>query len=71
VILAIDTTHECGSIALLADGELLEELSIPARTASGTFFRPSVALLARHGRACRISTASAAAAGPGSFTGVR
>ena len=35
MILAIDTTHEFGSIALFADGELLEEMLLHAEAGFG------------------------------------
>jgi tRNA threonylcarbamoyladenosine biosynthesis protein TsaB len=72
VILAIDTTHEFGSIALFADGELLEETLLHAENGFGQILYGRLSrLLDRHG--CRVQDIDcfAAASGPGSFTGVR
>ena len=72
MILSIDTTHEFGSIALLADGELLEEVLLHAEAGFGQIlFGHLSRLLDRHG--CRVPDIDcfAAASGPGSFTGVR
>jgi tRNA threonylcarbamoyladenosine biosynthesis protein TsaB len=72
VILAIDTTHEFGSIALLADGELLEEILLHAPDGFGHILYGHLSrMLDRHG--CRVQDMEcfAAASGPGSFTGVR
>jgi tRNA threonylcarbamoyladenosine biosynthesis protein TsaB len=72
VILAIDTTHEFGSIALLADGELLEETLLHAEAGFGQILYGHLSrLLKRHD--CRVQDIDcfAAASGPGSFTGVR
>jgi tRNA threonylcarbamoyladenosine biosynthesis protein TsaB len=72
VILAIDTTHEFGSIALLDDGELLEETLLHAEHGFGAILYDHLSrLLDRNG--CRVQDIDcfAAASGPGSFTGVR
>jgi tRNA threonylcarbamoyladenosine biosynthesis protein TsaB len=72
VILAIDTTHEFGSIALLAGEELLEETLLHAPDGFGQILYGHLArMLDRHG--CRVEDIDcfAAASGPGSFTGVR
>ena len=72
MILAIDTTHEFGSIALLADGELLEEILLHAPDGFGHILYGHLSkMLDRHG--CRVEDIEcfAAASGPGSFTGVR
>jgi tRNA threonylcarbamoyladenosine biosynthesis protein TsaB len=72
VILAIDTTHEFGSIALFADGELLEETLLHAKDGFGAVLYGHLSrLLDRHGCPVRDIDCFAAAAGPGSFTGVR
>jgi len=72
VILAIDTTHEFGSIALLADGELLEELPLRAEEGFGHILYGHLSgILDRHGRSLQDIECFAAASGPGSFTGVR
>ncbi len=72
MILAIDTSHDFGSLALLANGELLEET--PLVSADGfahILFQSIEALLARHGVALPHIDAFACAQGPGSFTGLR
>jgi tRNA threonylcarbamoyladenosine biosynthesis protein TsaB len=72
VILAIDTTREFGSIALLDDGEILEEILLHAEDGFGHILYGHLAtLLDRH--ACSVDDIDcfAAAGGPGSFTGVR
>jgi len=72
VILAIDTTHEFGSIALLADGELLDEMLLHAEDGFGQILYGHLQrILDRHG--CRVEDIEcfATASGPGSFTGVR
>jgi tRNA threonylcarbamoyladenosine biosynthesis protein TsaB len=72
VILAIDTTHEFGSIALLSDGELLEEMLLHAENGFGQIlFGHLQQILDRHDCSLRDIDCFAAAAGPGSFTGVR
>jgi tRNA threonylcarbamoyladenosine biosynthesis protein TsaB len=73
LILAIDTTQPAGSVALAADGALLETRAIQAPTAgfSGVIYDELAALLGRHGVALREIDGYAAASGPGSFTGVR
>ena len=45
MILAIDTTHEFGSIALLSDGELLEEMLLHAETGFGQILFGSIFLV--------------------------
>jgi len=53
VILAIDTTHEFGSIALLAGEELLEETLLHAPDGFGQILYGHLArMLDRHG--CRV-----------------
>src|SRR5712664_2954126 len=72
VILAIDTTHEFGSIALLAGGELLEELPLRAEDGFAHILYGHLSrILDRHGRRLQDIECFAAASGPGSFTGVR
>jgi len=72
VILAIDTTHEFGSIALLADGELLEETLLHAEDGFGQILYGHLSRMLEH-HDCRVEDVEcfAAASGPGSFTGVR
>ena len=76
LILAIDTTAEFGSIALLgdsADGRLVaDELPLHAPDGFGPLVFDAIAtLLKRHEVELRDVTRFAAASGPGSFTGVR
>lgn len=72
MILAIDTTHEFGSIALLDDGELLEETLLHAEAGFGQILYGHLSrLLDRHGCQVQDIDCFAAASGPGSFTGVR
>lgn len=71
-ILALDTTHEFGSIALLEERELVEEEPLHAPDGFGhVLFERLGRLLDRHGRRVSEIACFAAAAGPGSFTGVR
>src|SRR5438552_17176654 len=72
VILALDTTHEYGSLALARAGETLEEELIHEPSGfSRILFGRIERLLARHGVAVGDIDCFAAASGPGSFTGVR
>jgi tRNA threonylcarbamoyladenosine biosynthesis protein TsaB len=72
LILALDTTHEHGSLALVRGEETLEEelLHEPSGFSKILLGRLE-ALLARHGVKPADIDCFAAAAGPGSFTGVR
>lgn len=72
LILAVDTTHEFGSLALLRGREVLEEILLHSPEGFGQILFGRLAeLLARH--ACKTAEVDcfAAASGPGSFTGVR
>jgi tRNA threonylcarbamoyladenosine biosynthesis protein TsaB len=72
VILALDTTHEFGSIAWLEDGEVMEEVLLHSPDGFGhVLFGQLERLLERRG--CKVDEVAcfAAASGPGSFTGVR
>jgi tRNA threonylcarbamoyladenosine biosynthesis protein TsaB len=72
LILAVDTTHEFGSLALLRGGEALEEMLMHSPEGFGQILFARLAeLLAR--QACQTAEVDcfAAASGPGSFTGVR
>ncbi len=72
LILALDTTDEYGSLALLRDGETLEEMELHAPGGFAHVLYPRLEeLLARHGVGVAAIDCFAAAAGPGSFTGVR
>jgi tRNA threonylcarbamoyladenosine biosynthesis protein TsaB len=71
-ILALDTTTEYGSLALAEDGQVLAE--VPLHSAEGfsrVLFGELQALLAPSGWKLEDVDCFAAAAGPGSFTGVR
>ena len=71
-ILAVDTTHDTGSLALARGGELLEEVELTSPSGFAHVIYPEMdALLSRHGLAVRDIDCFAAASGPGSFTGVR
>ncbi|MBV8732703.1 MAG: tRNA (adenosine(37)-N6)-threonylcarbamoyltransferase complex dimerization subunit type 1 TsaB [Acidobacteriia bacterium] len=72
LILAVDTTHQWGSLALARGEIILEQVEIEAPDGfAHVIYEPLSDLLARHGvTACEIGC-FAAAAGPGSFTGVR
>lgn len=71
-VLAIDTTAAFGSLALMADGALVEEMPLHSPEGFGhILFDRIEALLTRHGWTVRSVDCFAAAAGPGSFTGVR
>jgi len=72
LILALDTTHEFGSLALVRDGEVLEEELLHEPTGfSGILYGHIEGLLARHDVSIAAIDCFAAASGPGSFTGVR
>ncbi len=71
-LLAIDTTGPSGGIALARDGEILEAVSIEAPDGFGAVIYPEIeALLSRAGLSLPDIDGYAAAAGPGSFTGIR
>ena len=72
LILAVDTTGEHGSLALLRDGALLEELLLHAPVSySPVLYESLSGLLARHSVTLAQVDCFAAASGPGTFTGVR
>jgi tRNA threonylcarbamoyladenosine biosynthesis protein TsaB len=72
VILAIDTAHERGSIALVSPGGVIEEAPILAPDGfSQLLFGEIESLLARHRLPIERIAAFAAGRGPGSFTGLR
>jgi tRNA threonylcarbamoyladenosine biosynthesis protein TsaB len=72
LILALDTTHEFGSLALCRDGELLEEVTLHAPGGfAHVLYGHLGQLLERHRLKVGDVDCFAAASGPGSFTGVR
>ena len=72
LILSLDTTHEFGSIALLEGPRVLEETLLHSPDGFGhVLFEHLERLFDRHGRRVSEVACFAAAAGPGSFTGVR
>jgi len=71
-VLAVDTTGEFGSLALLDGEQILEE--VPIRSPEGfghILFEHLERLLARHSLSLAAIDCFAAASGPGAFTGVR
>jgi len=72
LVLAVDTTQERGSIALARDGELLGEVAIHSPSGfAHVLYGHLRELLDRCGVELQEIDCFAAAAGPGSFTGVR
>jgi tRNA threonylcarbamoyladenosine biosynthesis protein TsaB len=72
LLLAIDTTHEFGSLALLRGSETVEEVLLHAPTGFAHVLYPKLSqLLDRHAVSIGSIDCFAAASGPGSFTGVR
>src|ERR1039458_4088061 len=72
LIMAVDTTSEYGSLALVREGELLEEALLHAPGSfSGVLYEELQRLLERHGVKLAEVACFAAASGPGTFTGVR
>jgi tRNA threonylcarbamoyladenosine biosynthesis protein TsaB len=72
LILAVDTTTEYGSLALVRDGELLEESLLHAPGSfSPVLYEELERLLHRHAVKLANVDCFAAASGPGTFTGVR
>lgn len=72
MILSLDTTSEFGSIALIDGGHVVEEIPLHSPDGFGHVLYEHVeALLGRHHVPVREVECFAAAAGPGSFTGVR
>ena len=70
--LAVDTTSEYGSLALVRDGELLEEALLHAPDSfSPVLYEELRRLLERHALNLADIDCFAAASGPGTFTGVR
>ncbi len=72
LILAVDTTHEFGSLALLEGAEVVEEVLLHSPEGFGQILFGRLAeLLERRGRTIQEMDCFAATSGPGSFTGVR
>jgi tRNA threonylcarbamoyladenosine biosynthesis protein TsaB len=72
LILAVDTTHEFGSLALLRGERTVEEIALHAPAGfAHVIYGHLAALLERHGFNLESIDCFAAASGPGSFTGVR
>jgi tRNA threonylcarbamoyladenosine biosynthesis protein TsaB len=72
LILAVDTTSEYGSLALLRDSDLLEEALLHAPDSfSPVLYDELRRLLDRHALQLADIDCFAAASGPGTFTGVR
>lgn len=68
MILAIDTTHEIGSIAAVADGRVLREVALDGEDGFGHVLFNAIRDL---GYPVEQYDGFAAAAGPGTFTGIR
>jgi len=72
MILALDTTSEFGSLALAEGERVIEVVSLRSREGfAHLIFQQIQALVARHGKTLDDLDGFAAAAGPGSFSGVR
>ena len=72
LILAVDTTHEYGSIALARGGQALDELALYSTTGFAHLIYASLQTLFARNRVNKEQIdCFAAASGPGSFTGVR
>lgn len=72
LILAVDTTHAHGSVALARGGDLVEEAGLESPTGfAHVIYGHLEALLGRHGVSVGDVDCFAAASGPGTFTGVR
>ena len=72
MILALDTAAEFGSLALFAEGRLLEEVPLHAPEGFSSILFPRIeALLARHDVTFGAIHCFAAVSGPGAFTGLR
>jgi len=71
-LLSVDATGEWGSIALLSEQGVMEEVAIHAPDGfAHVLFGEMETLLARHGLTFEQLDGFASASGPGSFTGVR
>ncbi len=71
-VLAVDTTADSGSLAIAEDGRVVEEVALHSTDGFSHLLFPEIQkLLQRHGWPLDSIAYFAAAAGPGSFTGVR
>jgi tRNA threonylcarbamoyladenosine biosynthesis protein TsaB len=71
-ILAIDTTSDLGSIAIVEGDHVIEEVVLKSGDGfAHVLFGEVEALLARHGLSLAEIEGFASASGPGTFTGVR
>jgi len=71
-LLAVDTTGEIGSIALVDQQGVVEQVTLHSPEGFAHILFPAIeALLARHALTFGSLDAFASASGPGSFTGVR
>lgn len=71
-VLSLDTTTRAGSVALVADGCVVDERrGDPLRTHAERLPGDLIALLATHGLTLSDVDVFAVASGPGSFTGLR
>lgn len=71
-IVALDTSSEYGSFALVEDGKVVEQVALRSPEGFGhVLFLELDKLMKRHGWHYREVDGYAAGAGPGSFTGVR
>jgi len=68
VILAIDTTHEVGSLALVEGGQVVEEVTLDGGDGYGHLLFEALGALSVQ---MKDVDGFAAACGPGTFTGVR
>ncbi len=68
MILAIDTTHEVGSLALVEGGQIVEEVTLDGGDGYGHLLFEALGALSVH---VKDVDGFAAACGPGTFTGVR
>lgn len=72
LLLALDTATEKGSLALMAEDQVLMEYPLDSPNAYLTCLMPEVAAILRNtGKAVTDLTAVAVSAGPGNFTGLR
>lgn len=72
IILAVDTTTFSGSVALLEDGQLLTEINLSPSATYSELLLPAVDFILKTNKLeVKDMDGFAAAAGPGSFTGIR